>query len=137
MSGSASVPLTLPQLASAANVEYRTLHTWLKRGLIEPSIQTSTGTGRPNLFSEEDALRVRILADLRRAGVDLDVLQAAADGLRRRRSKLAGQEVVVINGHVAVYDDDRQLAKAFDRPEPTLVYRVSWAREALKASAPT
>jgi len=126
-------PLTLPQLAGVAGVRYRTLHAWLQRGLLRPSFQSSTGTGIPNLFSVQDALAARILADLRRAGLDLDALERVAAELRERGGELQEHDVLSINGSVQILDESRRLRDALDRPEPALLYRVSWARAAIGA----
>jgi DNA-binding transcriptional MerR regulator len=134
MSETSGRALTLPQLAEAAAVEYRTLHTWLKRGLIAPTVYSSTGSGRPNLFSLEDALSARILADLRRAGLDLEVLERTAAELQSG-TKLGPDDVLVINGRVEVLAGDRQITEALGRKEPALLYRVSWALEALAVHA--
>jgi DNA-binding transcriptional MerR regulator len=128
--------MTLPQIAAVAEVEYRTLHTWLRRGLIAPSVQASTGSGTRNLFSDRDALAARVLADLRRAGLDLDALARTAEILNDRREELRPDHVLVVNGTVTIRNDEEQLAAALARPEPAIAYRISWAIEALEASDP-
>ncbi len=70
--------LTLPQVAEIVGVEYRTLHTWLKRGLLRPSAQQSSGIGVPNLFSTEDLIHARVIADLRQSGLSFERLREAA-----------------------------------------------------------
>src|SRR4051794_16474337 len=47
-----SAAFTLPQLSKLLDVQYRTLHSWVERGLLEPSVQKSRGTGTRNLFDE-------------------------------------------------------------------------------------
>src|SRR6266511_2356234 len=41
---------TLPQVAAVADVEYRTLHLWLRRGILTPTKQAASGSGSTNLF---------------------------------------------------------------------------------------
>jgi DNA-binding transcriptional MerR regulator len=124
-------PLTLPQVAAAAEVEYRTLHTWLKRGLVRATCRSSDGAGTPNLFSAADALEARILADLRRAGLDLEALDRTARAIHTAPARLAGNELLLINGNVSVFEDEKQLRRELERPEPTFLYNVARARSAL------
>jgi DNA-binding transcriptional MerR regulator len=125
-------PLTLPQLAEAASIEYGTLHSWIKRGLLAPSLQASTGTGRPNLFSRRDLLTVKVMADLRAAGVGFESLELTATALQRPGQELEGNEVLVINGSVELIDGDRSLSQALKRREPAVVYPLAWASEAVE-----
>lgn len=123
--------LTLPQVAEVAEVEYRTLHTWVKRGLLKPSFQVSTGAGRPNLFSLQDALRARILGDLRSAGIDLDLVERTASELNER-SPLDPDDTLLVNGRLSVLKKGADINAAIDEAKPSLIYRVAWAVNALK-----
>ncbi|MFT3864595.1 MAG: MerR family transcriptional regulator [Solirubrobacterales bacterium] len=124
-------PLTLPQVAEAADVEYRTLHTWVKRGLLPPSFSASTGAGRPNLFSFQDTLKARILAHLRSAGIDLEMLERTAEGLKEV-PELDIEDTILVNGHLTVLKGGDDLDAAIDEAQPSVVYRVVWASEALE-----
>ena len=128
-------PLTLPQVAEAADVEYRTLHTWMKRGLLPASRQTSTGQGTPNLFSFQDVLKARILGDLRNAGIDLELVERTATGLQKA-GELRADDVLLVNGKVQILPNGTDLDAALDEAQPSIVYRVSWATAALHSSAP-
>jgi DNA-binding transcriptional MerR regulator len=124
-------PLTLPQVAEAADVEYRTLHTWVKRGLLEPSFHASTGAGSPNLFSFQDALKARILGHLRSAGIDLEMVERTARGLQEVPA-LENEDTLLVNGKLSVLKGDDDIDAAIDEAQPSLIYRVSWASEALE-----
>jgi DNA-binding transcriptional MerR regulator len=126
--------LTLPQVAELADVEYRTLHTWVKRGLLEPSLRRSEGTGTPNLFRTEDAVAARVLADLRRAGLSIEALEGASSALRDARDSLARPAVLLVNGTVTLYADFESATDALDRPGATLVYRTREAVERVVAA---
>jgi len=130
-------PLTLPQVAAAAEVEYATLHSWLKRGLLVASLQTSTGSGMPNLFSLRDALTARVLADLRRAGVDFESLEKASRELHKRRETLSGEEILAVNGRVDLFEADQPIEDLLQEREPAVAYRLSWAREAVESIVET
>jgi DNA-binding transcriptional MerR regulator len=124
-------PLTLPQVAEAAEVEYRTLHTWVKRGLIEPSFHTSTGAGSPNLFSFQDALKARILGHLRSTGIDLEMIERTAQGLKEA-PPLEPADTLLVNGKVSILKGGEDIAGAIDQAQPSVIYRVSWASDALE-----
>jgi DNA-binding transcriptional MerR regulator len=126
--------LTLPQLAAITDVEYRTLHTWVKRGLLRPTLRRSAGTGSPNLFAAEDAVSARVLADLRRAGLSLEVLERAAEAIRRSPGSLSQPAVLLVNGHVEIYADTGSVADALDRPGLSLVYRTRDALERVRSA---
>ncbi len=123
---------TLRELAEAAGVEYRTLHTWLRRGLVRASWRSTTGSGRANLFAMADLLEARILAVLRRAGLDLAALKRTADALQAAPQRLEGDEVLVVNGRLDTLKSDRQIREALDEDQLALLYHVSGARRALE-----
>ncbi len=125
--------LTLPQLAEAVEVEYRTLHSWLKRGLIAPSLQLSRGTGMPNIFSREDAVKIKVLADLRQAGLSFEVLAATSQSLNEHPMALSDGTMVLVNGSVSVVDSTAA-ASAISRGSLTLVYNVGHAVRAIEAT---
>ena len=125
--------LTLPQLAQAVGVEYRTLHSWLRRGLLEPSVQKSRGTGIPNLFTTTDAVKAKVIAELRRAGLSFDLLDQASARLNDHPSALVEGAMVLVNGTVAVADTDAAIA-TITREALTLVYNTKCAIDEIARS---
>jgi DNA-binding transcriptional MerR regulator len=125
--------LTLPQLAKVAGVEYRTLHAWLRRGLLRPSVQQSSGTGTPNLFSAGDAENVRIIADLRRAGASFEQLEQTARRIHGR--ELPSHGYLIVNGSVDVVEDQDALLHAIDAGPPLLVYALRTAKAAVRGQS--
>lgn len=83
---------TLPELARLAQIEYRTAHVWMKRGLLTPSIRATEGTGHPALFSQDDVKRAITLRVLRR-WLSLEGLAAANESpaSRSHLQKVLGQ----------------------------------------------
>lgn len=126
--------LTLPQLADAVGVEYRTLHAWVQRGLIHPSVQRSRGTGVPNLFSERDAVRTKTIFDLRQAGLSLERLADAAAGLDEHEEALTTGAILLVNGSISVVSDPARAADAIAHESLTLVYNTAYAIAAVRAS---
>ena len=129
--------LTLPQLADLVGVEYRTLHTWLGRGLLAPSRARSRGSGSRNLFDGEDALEAFVLADLRRAGVELPTLERVSRALRAARPQRGDGGVLLVNGSVSFCTDEVCLREALAHSSPTLVYDVAHAQAALSGRLAT
>lgn len=103
------------------------------RGLLEPSIQNSTDSGSPNLFTWRDAVTARIFADLRRSGVGLEVLGRTREELNRHSDQLGGDQVIVINGHVSIHSAKEQISVALKGREPAALYCVGWALDAVHA----
>jgi DNA-binding transcriptional MerR regulator len=129
---SAERTFTLPELALLVGVEYRTLHNWVRRGLLAASLARADGSGTRNLFDLADARDAYVLADLRRAGVELSKLQAVAEWLRQTREDRATSEVLLVNGRVSG-STRSQLAHAVARMSPALVYDLAHADLALRA----
>jgi DNA-binding transcriptional MerR regulator len=127
--------LTLPQVARLIGVEYRTLHSWLKRGLLQPSIQRSTGPGVPNLFSTRDAIRAKVVADLRESGLSFNKVDEASAMIEDHATALTDGAMVLVNGSVSVLDDDAAFA-AIKRESLTLVYHTSHAVRTITAADP-
>jgi DNA-binding transcriptional MerR regulator len=136
----AAVPVdafTLPQLSKAFGAPYRTLHSWVERDMVSPSVHRATGTGRANLFDRQDALTVAILSELREAGVTLDLLRRAAERLHERRDDLARPVYLLVNGDVAIVADGEAVAAALTRGGAMLALHTGKALdlvEALQAS---
>lgn len=124
---------TLPELALLIEVEYRTLHTWVGRGLLSASREQAQGSGTRNVFDSGDAVEAYVLADLRRAGVELSRLEQVAAELRESRDDRGdGSVLLCINGSVFLASPE-QLAEVVGRASPTLVYNLSHADVALEA----
>lgn len=75
-------PYTLPQAAMLAGIEYRTLHSWVEKGLL-PLSQPAEGTGYPALLTDREVTICKTLARLRRAGCGMEILQVAVRAFRR------------------------------------------------------
>lgn len=119
--------LTLPQLASLIDVEYRTLHNWVSRGVLSPSLQSSAGSGVPNLFDGDDAVVAKVLGDMRRAGLSLETIERAAPVLREHRQQLVRGAFVLVNGAISVTTDEPTATAAVASDAWTLVYNTDHA----------
>lgn len=125
---------TLPQVAAVADVEYRTLHLWLRRGILTPSRQVAAGSGSANLFDFGDALLARVLGDLRRAGLEMHVLERVAAELRRQGRRPIGAELLLVNGRVELVGRTDDVRKSLTGAGTTVVYDTADARTAVERS---
>lgn len=125
---------TLPQVAAVADVEYRTLHLWLRRGILTPSRQAAAGSGSANLFDFGDALLARVLGDLRRAGLEMHVLERVAAELRRQGRRPIGAELLLVNGRVELVGRTDDVRKSLTGAGTTVVYDTADARTAVERS---
>jgi DNA-binding transcriptional MerR regulator len=75
--------LTLPEAAEKVGLEYRTLHTWIRKGVLVLEHPPS-GTGRPALITDREFKIIGLLARLRRTGCGFPILREAAMLLQRQ-----------------------------------------------------
>jgi DNA-binding transcriptional MerR regulator len=127
--------LTLRQVARMIGVEYRTLHSWLGRGLLRPSVQFAGGSGVPNLFSARDAVRAKVVADLRHSGLSFEKLGQASIQLEDHATALTEGAMLLVNDSVSVLDDEAAYA-AIKQDSPTLVYDTAHAVRNVTAAMP-
>lgn len=69
---------TLPEAAVEADVEYRTLHSWVGHGLLRLQ-RPPNGSGRPSLLTDEEVELCCLLGRLRRAGCGMSILRLAVE----------------------------------------------------------
>ena len=124
--------LTLPQVAAVADVEYRTLHLWLRRGILTLTSQAAADSGSTNLFDIGDALLARVFGDLRRAGLELHVLERVAVELQRQGRRPTGAEILVVNGRVELVGRSDDVRERLTGAGATVVYDTAEARAAVE-----
>jgi DNA-binding transcriptional MerR regulator len=83
-----------PQAARVAGVTYRQLDYWARTGLIAPSIQEAHGSGTQRHYSFGDLVRLRAVAQLIAAGIDLRKVRRAVEVLRQQSEDLGSLTVV-------------------------------------------
>jgi DNA-binding transcriptional MerR regulator len=122
---------SLPELARLSGIDSRTLHNWMARGIFAPSRQRAKGSGTKNVFDSKDALFLVILAELRRGGAEIKLLEEAAGALREIAAHSTGEELLWIAEDVQLVADPAGLAAAADRQGPGLIYATSRAHRTL------
>lgn len=120
---------TLPELAEMSEIDYRTLHNWQKRGMLRPSHVEANGSGTVSLFSETDAIQVLILAELRRAGVEVRILERIASKVREVAASPGEEDLLLIAEDAVLLRDIGELGQQLSREEPNVVLSISNARD--------
>ena len=69
---------------SAAGITYRQLDYWARTGLVEPSVQSASGSGSQRLYGFRDILVLKIVKRLLDTGVSLQNIRSAVEHLRSR-----------------------------------------------------
>ncbi len=87
-----------PTACSAAGITYRQLDYWARTELVVPSIRSATGSGSQRLYSFKDILVLQVVKRLLDAGVSLQNIRAAVDGLRVRGVEDLAQLTLLSDG---------------------------------------
>jgi len=92
-----------------AGISYRQLDYWARTKLVEPSIQTASGSGTHRLYSFRDILVLKVVKRLLDTGVSLQQIRTAAEHLHERGVNDLAEVTLMSDGH-SVYeftsDDD-------------------------------
>ena len=121
---------SLPEVSGLCGVEYRTLHTWLRRGLITASRQEASGSGSRNELAYSDLVVTKALSDLRRLGLELQPLTQVATVLRS--TDAMSDTVVLVNGEVQAVPAAQEPAALGQTRGPVLVLRLAEVRQSLQ-----
>lgn len=122
---------TLPELAELSGIDYRTLHNWQKRGTLRASARAASGSGSVNLFDEVDARQVMILAELRRSGVEMRILETVAESIWNLAREIDEEQLLVISEGVASTTSDSELGAHLPADRASVIVRVGQACSAL------
>lgn len=132
--GAGPQTFTLPQIAELAAIDYRTLHNWQKRGMLRASHQTATGSGTTNRLTPTDALQVLILAELRRSGVEVKVLDSVAESVWEIAADVDPDRQLLIVSHGSVFlSSDEEFGAHVADERPAVVLNLAGARRALES----
>lgn len=100
-------------------VNPKTLHFWDQIGLISPSVHQAHGTGSRRVYSFSDVVAVRIIADLRQAGIRPDALRKLVTYVRQMSelSSLQSSHPLATDGE-DVWIPDPDSHSRLGAPEP-------------------
>ena len=72
------------EAAQVSGVSHRTVDYWAKTKLIVPSIADANGTGTDRLYSFDDLVALRVVRELRLAGISTQALREVVKKLREK-----------------------------------------------------
>lgn len=122
---------TLPEVAQISGIDYRTLHNWQRRGVLRASRQAANGSGTVSLLDETDALQVLILAELRRSGIEMRVIEAVADRVWELAGTIGDRELLVISHGTVSLASNAEVGERVASDSPSVVLRVGSFRSDL------
>jgi DNA-binding transcriptional MerR regulator len=106
-------------VASAlTGLSYRRLDYLARKGYVRPSLAEAHGSGTRRVYSFEDLVALRTLAELRGAGVSLDALRTVVTFLRSRGlgTPLAEARLVVEGDDVLWIETEEEAVSLLRRP---------------------
>jgi DNA-binding transcriptional MerR regulator len=106
MIGGKDLRFTPQQAASLANVPYATIDSWNRKGIVCPSVQQSQGRGKLRYYAMSDLVALRVLKDLRDAGLSLQALRKMLSELKALgyENPLRDQYLIAEGGTVKLQD---------------------------------
>lgn len=113
------VGFTPRQVTRITGVPYSTLNFWAKNGLIAPSIATAEGSGSERIYSFTDLVALKIVLELRTAGVKTRSLKKVVDFVRSEEGcklPLAEARLVVSGRDVILVKSKNELISALQSP---------------------
>ena len=112
--------------AALAQISYRQLDYWARKGLVVPSLAVAAGQGSRRRYSFADVVALRTVAELQRAGVSLQALQNVVKELRRLEPgvSLATVRLVVDGNDVLLLNDQAQVLSMLARPGQAVLRAV-------------
>ena len=137
-----SVALTTPVLCRLAGLSPSTLDSWVKEGLVTPSVLGSRGRRATRLWTTEDAVVVRSIKALREAGCPMSKVREVKALITRSWNERLTDYVLYWNGSdVLGLDAWGRLVSLLKRPGQQMLHLVAlplgtWLAEAERLAAP-
>jgi DNA-binding transcriptional MerR regulator len=92
-----------PQVCALIGITYRQLDYWDRSGLLRPSLESARGSGSRRRYSYRDLVALKVIKQLRDAGVSLQAARKAIDFLETQLgSDLASSSLVVMGSDAVI-----------------------------------
>ncbi len=98
-----------PAVCKIVGITYRQLDYWTTTGLVTPSIRNADGSGSQRLYSFDDIVQLRIIANLLDTGVSLQRIRTAIEFVRERGLDLRNITLLSDGKTVYALDDQREI----------------------------
>jgi DNA-binding transcriptional MerR regulator len=115
-------------------ISYRQLDHWARTGLVRSSVRQASGRGSRRVYSFQDLVALRVVGQLREAGVSVQTIRKAVAFLKRN----AAQPISMLNlvGHgrkvFTLTDDPSKLVEASENGQVVLSISVASLERHLK-----
>lgn len=93
---------TSQEACRLAGITYRQLDYWVRQLAIKPA-QPARGSGSARRWSPLDIVQLRVMSELRKAGVSLPKVRRAVSWLRKALSKVAPDNLVLVTDGEQVF----------------------------------
>ncbi len=119
---------TTPLVAKLTGVSALTLENWDRRGFIKPSIADAPTRGVSRIYSFRDLVAIRVVCDLRAAGISLQALSRVVKYLRGRKglstTEILASTTLVTDGHDVYEVEGAMTVSALRRPGQRVLFVV-------------
>ena len=95
---------TGPQVCKIVDISYRQLDHWTTTKLIKASLRSIKGSGHHREYSFEDLLKVKIVKNLRDAGMSLQKIRKALQSLEQiMKTETNYSDITVVSDGTSIY----------------------------------
>ena len=95
---------TGPQVCKIVDISYRQLDHWTTTKLIKASLRSIKGSGHHREYSFEDLLKVKIVKNLRDAGMSLQKIRKALTSLEQiMKTETNYSDITVVSDGTSIY----------------------------------
>jgi predicted RNase H-like HicB family nuclease/DNA-binding transcriptional MerR regulator len=97
-----------------AGISYPQLDYWAKTGLVQPSIQQAAGRGTRRVYSFDDLVALRVVAQLLSTGISLPKVRKATAYLKQHSERPLSHLALISDGEriLALTDDPAKMVEA-------------------------
>jgi DNA-binding transcriptional MerR regulator len=117
-----------PVAAKLTGVSVKTLENWDSRAFLKPTIAEAGGRGVSRIYSFRDVIAIRVVCELRDAGISLSSLRRVVKYLRARKGLSANEALastsLVTDGHDVFELEGKVTLSALRRPGQRVVFVV-------------
>jgi DNA-binding transcriptional MerR regulator len=116
-------------------ISYRQLDHWARTGLVRSSVRQASGRGSRRVYSFQDLVALRVVGQLREAGVSIQTIRKAVAYLKRRAEQPLSTLSLVGHGKqvFSLTDDPSKLVEASDNGQVVLSISVASLARHLEA----
>ena len=95
---------TGPQVCKIVDISYRQLDHWTTTKLIKASLRSIKGSGHHREYSFEDLLKIKIVKNLRDAGMSLQKIRKALQSLEQiMKTETNYSDITVVSDGTSIY----------------------------------